>query len=74
VARLLGQARDSASPTPALRAHPRSGVPVYGSGGFTSYDDGQTRDQLAAWVEKDHIPRVKIKIGQDWGIAALTLI
>jgi L-alanine-DL-glutamate epimerase-like enolase superfamily enzyme len=53
VTRLLGQARDS--------------VPVYGSGGFTSYDDGQTRDQLAGWVEKDHIPRVKIKIGQDWG-------
>jgi L-alanine-DL-glutamate epimerase-like enolase superfamily enzyme len=53
VTRLLGQARDSG--------------PIYGSGGFTSYDDGQTRDQLAGWVEKDHIPRVKIKIGQDWG-------
>jgi L-alanine-DL-glutamate epimerase-like enolase superfamily enzyme len=53
VARLVGQVRDS--------------VPIYGSGGFTSYDDGQTRDQLAGWVEKDHIPRVKIKIGQDWG-------
>jgi L-alanine-DL-glutamate epimerase-like enolase superfamily enzyme len=53
LARLLGQARDS--------------VPIYGSGGFISYDDGQTRDQLAGWAEKDHIPRVKIKIGQDWG-------
>jgi L-alanine-DL-glutamate epimerase-like enolase superfamily enzyme len=53
VTRLLGQARDS--------------VPVYGSGGFTSYDDGQTRDQLAGWVEQDHIPRVKIKIGESWG-------
>jgi len=53
LARLLGQVRDSA--------------PIYGSGGFTSYDDGQTRDQLAGWTEKDHIPRVKIKIGQDWG-------
>jgi L-alanine-DL-glutamate epimerase-like enolase superfamily enzyme len=53
LARLLGQAHDS--------------VPIYGSGGFTSYDDGQTREQLAHWVEKDHIPRVKIKIGQDWG-------
>jgi L-alanine-DL-glutamate epimerase-like enolase superfamily enzyme len=53
VARLLGQASVS--------------VPVYGSGGFTSYDDGQTRDQLAGWVEKDHIPRVKIKIGESWG-------
>jgi L-alanine-DL-glutamate epimerase-like enolase superfamily enzyme len=53
VARLLGQAAAS--------------VPVYGSGGFTSYDDGQTRDQLAGWAEKDHIPRVKIKIGESWG-------
>ena len=50
---LLGQAHDS--------------VPVYGSGGFTSYDDGQTREQLAGWVEKDHMPRVKIKIGESWG-------
>jgi L-alanine-DL-glutamate epimerase-like enolase superfamily enzyme len=53
VAQLLGQARDS--------------VPVYGSGGFTSYDDGQTREQLAGWVDKDRIPRVKIKIGESWG-------
>jgi L-alanine-DL-glutamate epimerase-like enolase superfamily enzyme len=53
LAQLLGQARDS--------------VPVYGSGGFTSYDDGQLRRQLAGWVEKDRIPRVKIKIGEDWG-------
>ena len=53
VARLLGQAAAS--------------VPIYGSGGFTSYDDGQTRDQLTGWVEQDHIPRVKIKIGENWG-------
>jgi L-alanine-DL-glutamate epimerase-like enolase superfamily enzyme len=53
VTRLLGQARDS--------------VPVYGSGGFTSYDEHQTREQLAGWVEKDRIPRVKIKIGESWG-------
>jgi L-alanine-DL-glutamate epimerase-like enolase superfamily enzyme len=53
LAQLLGQARDS--------------VPVYGSGGFTSYDDDQTREQLTGWVAKDHIPRVKIKIGESWG-------
>ena len=53
VARLLGQARPS--------------VPIYGSGGFTTYDARQTRDQLAGWVERDHIPRVKIKIGENWG-------
>jgi L-alanine-DL-glutamate epimerase-like enolase superfamily enzyme len=50
-----------------LLGHARNDVPVYGSGGFTSYDDGQTREQLAGWVEKDHLPRVKIKIGEDWG-------
>ena len=53
LARLLGQARPS--------------VPIYGSGGFTCYDARQTRDQLAGWVERDHIPRVKIKIGESWG-------
>jgi L-alanine-DL-glutamate epimerase-like enolase superfamily enzyme len=39
-------------------------VPVYGSGGFTSYDDDQLSEQLAGWVA-DGIPRVKIKVGRD---------
>jgi L-alanine-DL-glutamate epimerase-like enolase superfamily enzyme len=39
-------------------------TPIYGSGGFTSYDDEQLRDQLAGWVEAG-IPRVKMKIGRD---------
>jgi L-alanine-DL-glutamate epimerase-like enolase superfamily enzyme len=60
-ARLLGL------PVAALLGRARSSVPVYGSGGFTSYDDKQTREQLTAWVERDRIPRVKIKIGEDWG-------
>ncbi len=38
-------------------------TPVYGSGGFTSYDDKQLRNQLAGWVEAG-IPRVKIKVGR----------
>jgi len=42
-------------------------VPVYGSGGFTTYDEIRTREQLTGWVEKDRIPRVKIKIGESWG-------
>ena len=42
-------------------------VPVYGSGGFTSYDDDTLRQQLRGWVEDDGIPRVKIKIGESWG-------
>ena len=62
-ARLLGV------PLPRLLGQARDGVPVYGSGGFTSYDEHQTREQLAGWVEKDRIPRVKIKIGESWGPA-----
>jgi L-alanine-DL-glutamate epimerase-like enolase superfamily enzyme len=42
-------------------------VPVYGSGGFTSYDDRQLREQLSGWVLEQRIPRVKIKVGQSWG-------
>ncbi|HEX5496204.1 MAG TPA: enolase C-terminal domain-like protein [Mycobacteriales bacterium] len=39
-------------------------VPVYGSGGFTSYDDQQLSGQLEDWVDAG-IPRVKIKVGRD---------
>ncbi|MFJ7905054.1 enolase C-terminal domain-like protein [Streptomyces sp. NPDC096198] len=42
-------------------------VPVYGSGGFTTYDDAQLERQLRGWVEEEGIPRVKIKIGESWG-------
>ncbi len=42
-------------------------VPIYGSGGFTSYDNQQLRDQLSRWVGDLQIPRVKIKIGESWG-------
>ncbi|WP_037606257.1 enolase C-terminal domain-like protein [Streptacidiphilus rugosus] len=45
----------------------RRSVPVYGSGGFTSYDDARTEGQLRAWTEDRRIPRVKIKIGEGWG-------
>ena len=43
---------------------------MYGSGGFTSYDDRQLREQLSGWVLEQRIPRVKIKIGQSWGAEA----
>jgi L-alanine-DL-glutamate epimerase-like enolase superfamily enzyme len=62
-ARLLGCS------LPALLGQVHRDVPVYGSGGFTSYGDRQTADQLAGWVEHDQIPRVKIKIGESWGRA-----
>ncbi len=39
-------------------------TPIYGSGGFTSYDDRQLTDQLTNWVEAG-IPRVKMKVGRD---------
>jgi L-alanine-DL-glutamate epimerase-like enolase superfamily enzyme len=45
----------------------RRDVPVYGSGGFTTYDEQQTRAQLSHWVHDQRIPRVKIKIGESWG-------
>lgn len=37
-------------------------VPVYGSGGFTSYSIDQLQEQLGNWVAEG-IPRVKMKIG-----------
>jgi L-alanine-DL-glutamate epimerase-like enolase superfamily enzyme len=60
-ARLLGL------PLHRLLGGVRDEVPVYGSGGFTSYREAQLRKQLAEWVYGQHIPRVKIKIGESWG-------
>jgi L-alanine-DL-glutamate epimerase-like enolase superfamily enzyme len=60
-ARLLGCS------LPQLLGQATDGVRIYGSGGFTTYADQQTRDQLEGWVHKDGIPRVKIKIGESWG-------
>ena len=42
----------------------REEVPVYGSGGFTSYDVSRLTDQLGGWVAQG-IGRVKMKIGRD---------
>jgi L-alanine-DL-glutamate epimerase-like enolase superfamily enzyme len=44
----------------------RHSVPIYGSGGFTTYTDEELTRQLGGWVEQG-IPRVKMKIGTDWG-------
>ncbi len=54
-------------PVAELLGRVRADVPIYGSGGFTCYREEQTRRQLAAWVQQDRIPRVKIKIGESWG-------
>jgi L-alanine-DL-glutamate epimerase-like enolase superfamily enzyme len=45
----------------------REQVPVYGSGGFTAYNERQLREQLTHWAFEQRIPRVKIKIGESWG-------
>jgi L-alanine-DL-glutamate epimerase-like enolase superfamily enzyme len=57
-ARLLGV------PLVALLGQVRQGVPIYGSGGFTSYSIKQLQKQLSCWVEEG-ISRVKMKIGRD---------
>jgi L-alanine-DL-glutamate epimerase-like enolase superfamily enzyme len=43
-------------------AHDR--VPVYGSGGFTSYSDERLAAQLGGWAAEG-IPRVKMKVGRE---------
>jgi L-alanine-DL-glutamate epimerase-like enolase superfamily enzyme len=63
-ARLLGVS------LPRLLGAVRSEVPVYGSGGFTTYSGRQLHDQLAGWALEQRIPRVKIKVGESWGTAA----
>lgn len=40
----------------------REGIPVYGSGGFTSYSIERLREQLGGWAARG-ISRVKMKIG-----------
>jgi len=42
----------------------RSSVPIYGSGGFTSYTDEQLYDELHGWIGEG-INAVKIKVGRD---------
>ena len=48
---LLGAARDV--------------VPIYGSGGFTSYSNKQLTSQFSGWVEKDGCRWVKMKVGSE---------
>jgi L-alanine-DL-glutamate epimerase-like enolase superfamily enzyme len=58
------KARICDAPLFTLLGAVRTSVPVYGSGGFTSYSIRQLQDQLAGWVSSG-IPRVKMKIGRD---------
>ena len=52
----------------ALLGAVTTSVPVYGSGGFTSMSEADLVAQLAGW-SADGIPRVKMKVGTDWGRA-----
>jgi len=54
-------------PVVSLLGAVRDTVPVYGSGGFTTYDEPVARTQLERWTGDLAIPRVKIKIGESWG-------
>lgn len=58
-ARLLGL------PLADLLGRFHEAVPVYGSGGFTSYDDDRLREQLRTWAVEMAIPRVKMKVARD---------
>jgi L-alanine-DL-glutamate epimerase-like enolase superfamily enzyme len=42
----------------------RESVPIYGSGGFTSYTPDELREQVQGWVD-DGFRSVKIKVGRD---------
>jgi L-alanine-DL-glutamate epimerase-like enolase superfamily enzyme len=50
-------------PLARLLGASRAEVPIYGSGGFTTYTDQQLREQLAGWVERNGCRAVKMKIG-----------
>ena len=44
----------------------RETIPLYGSGGFTSYTEGELVEQFSAWASEG-FSRVKMKVGKDWG-------
>ena len=41
----------------------RDSVPIYGSGGFTTYSDRDLQAQLGGWVEREGCSLVKMKVG-----------
>ncbi len=50
------------APLVSLLGQQRESALVYGSGGFTTYDDRQLRDQMHGWMHEG-ITRMKMKIG-----------
>lgn len=56
------KARLHGIPVVRLMGRARAAVPVYGSGGFTSYPVGRLQEQLAGWIGQG-MARVKMKVG-----------
>ena len=52
-------------PLASLLGAVRREIPIYGSGGFTTYSDDRLREQLGGWVRRDGCRWVKMKIGTD---------
>ncbi|HEV7158485.1 MAG TPA: enolase C-terminal domain-like protein [Caulobacteraceae bacterium] len=52
-------------PLALLLGRRREQVPIYGSGGFTTYADQRLREQLGGWANDDGCRWVKMKIGAD---------
>jgi len=52
-------------PLVSLLGQVRQKVPIYGSGGFTTYTDSELHQQLSGWVERDGCRWVKMKIGSE---------
>jgi L-alanine-DL-glutamate epimerase-like enolase superfamily enzyme len=53
-------------PLVVLLGQARTEVPVYGSGGFPTYDDDRLAAQLESWLALG-VAAVKIKIAESWG-------
>ena len=60
------QARLLGLPLAALLGAFHDAVPIYGSGGFTSYDQRRLEEQLAGWAAQG-LGAVKLKVGRDAG-------
>ena len=52
-------------PLASLLGTCRGSVPIYGSGGFTTYSDSELEQQLGGWVTEQGCKFVKMKIGSE---------
>ncbi|HLG82613.1 MAG TPA: enolase C-terminal domain-like protein [Bradyrhizobium sp.] len=52
-------------PLVSLLGAVRREIPIYGSGGFTSYSDRELAEQLGGWVAEQGCAYVKMKVGSE---------